>query len=236
MKRNKILRTAAILLALVLISTIAMTGTLAKYVATLDGASATVRAGLFKVTVEPGEETEALLTFAGAAIVNDSVLAYDDDAIIVPGTQFRAGGAFEIVNDSEVAVLVDVVPAATTWEALIDLQVGFEDIPLEFSFDEGVSWDTVADLVLALAGGNPSDLFAGANLSVVIPPQDSAPLAINVWVKWAYSVDAAQDIADTAVGLAQAGWDGTDFDADFALELNTLSVPFNITATQVEPA
>jgi len=126
MKRNKFQRAAAIILALVLVTTIGMTGTLAKYVSSFDGDTKTVRAGLFYVV-----GNTATLTFdmweGDGSDEETNVASYGDDLlpnpspidIIVPGMMLKAraaessGGADDvsratIYNYSEVDVKVAI--------------------------------------------------------------------------------------------------------------------------------
>jgi len=126
MKRNKFLRTAAVLLALVLVTTCGMVGTLAKYVESFNSATKTVRAGLFYVV---GDTTDLTFTeFEGSGSGADAqIKAYNDDAILVPGmvlapTTSPVSKAV-ITNYSEVSVKVAVtgvtIGGVKAWDGLL---------------------------------------------------------------------------------------------------------------------
>jgi hypothetical protein len=119
MKRNKALRIAAILMALVLVSTMGMVGTLARYTTDFDIESRTVRAGLFRVT-GPADLTTAVsfTRLQGDGDDDENVLAYGagtsnlggstGEDILVPGSIVRVDGPIEIRNLSEVAVRISL--------------------------------------------------------------------------------------------------------------------------------
>ena len=108
MKRNKTLRIAAILLALVLVSTCGMVGTLAKYVTDFDMTTNWVRAGLFKVDKE-GDFTAALgvTLLDGDGSTETNAKKYDGGLnIIVPGSIVTFDDDLTIKNFSEVDVKI----------------------------------------------------------------------------------------------------------------------------------
>jgi len=153
MKRNKFLRTAAIVMALVLITTCGMVGTLAKYVEGFTSDTKTVRAGVFWVK---GDTTT--LTFdawEGDGLgPDDQIGKYGtNETILVPGmrlipTKYAAAvpsvspeveaSRAVIENLSEVAVRVQVTGATISdgWDGLL------------FSID-GSTWEPLGDNVTA---------------------------------------------------------------------------------------
>ena len=196
MKRNKTLRIATILLALVLVSAIGMAGTLARYIADFDGASVAVRAGRFNVEVDDDLSDAftwgALLVYDGS---NDNEFAESGDDIIVPGSQLRADGAITVFNDSEVAVRVTI----------IDIEIESFISFLEFSIDEGATWESDVD-----------DLDWD-DLTLDIAAGDTEDLEIDLWVRWA--TDVAIDADDSA---------HTDYAGEDAFELT-----FRLHAAQI---
>jgi len=207
MKRNKVLRIAIVLLALVLVSTLGMTGTLARYVAEFDGASATVRAGLFRVTVDdttPAALSPVLYRFNDDGTVAPTLAASSNgDNIIVPGTLFKADSAFTVYNDSEVAVDIGLALPANPETFLSGFTTTAGAAALQFSFNEGGAWHTIAEL-----GAAPGGFDLGAALlptPIVLAPGASDDLDISVWVRWVFSVNAAADEdIDTVIGLRAA--------------------------------
>jgi len=213
MKRNKILRTAAILLALVLISTCAMTGTLARYVQVFEGKeSQLVRAGVFDVLIDD----EVTIDLDKTASTMDH---WDNDEdIIVPGATLVLKGSFDIINNSEVDVDVDLIDD----EECITFQgfSGVTDAVTVNSIDLDTLGLTLADLNasvggVAVASGTPIRVLYSETVTVDIEltldwDEDGCELG-----------DDVGDSVDTPIGL----------DA----EANTISIVLNLAAAQVLP-
>ncbi|MBR5253274.1 MAG: hypothetical protein IKV39_05305 [Clostridia bacterium] len=112
MKKNKMMRLAAILLVGVLFTTSVIGGTFAKYVTTESG-SDTARVAKFGVTVEADsftmfktdyEKTDTSATLIGT----NSVSSSDGDKLLAPGTS-GSFGTIAITGTPEVAVDVAIV-------------------------------------------------------------------------------------------------------------------------------
>ena len=240
MKRNKILRIATVLLALVLVSTIGMVGTLARYVYEFDELeSARVRAGLFRVVAEGDFEEVVDVTLYDwqTGLEEDAAEMYDDDEyyvqIIVPGSMVGLAGTVEVRNYSEVVVDIDIV------DFDLDL-LGFDntDGRLQFAVAEDaleavdvatVWYDTFEDLldnedlddILAVVDG---DYIAVTADGVRLPAIDGwAEIELNVFVRWVFGVYDVNDgwcedvdDDDTAIGEAQA--DALLADADLCAD------------------
>lgn len=116
MKKNKMMRVASALLVAVLLSTCAISGTFAKYVATGSG-SDSARVAKWGVAIETENfsmftkeyaTNDATATFEGAYSVQSS----NSDNVLAPGTKGEFAN-IAITGTPEVAVEVAVVPTVT---------------------------------------------------------------------------------------------------------------------------
>jgi hypothetical protein len=178
MKRNKSLRIAAILLALVMVSVIGMAGTLARYTATFaDVSSTTIRAGIFRVEANADSAEFELEAFLGG------VEGIDGEIVIVPGSTIKLTGDILIDNLSEVDV--EIVPTATIVVTGFDVAGGSE---LQFSND-GIDFTLTS--TQAAAG-----LFDAGDLNVAAG--DDETLVPNLYIRWPVAGN------NTAAGTANA--------------------------------
>jgi len=195
MKRNKFLRIATVLMALVLVSSLGMVGTLARYVTALEGITSTVvRAGAFDVSIDIDEldwEYEE----------EDHIKITDGDFIIVPGAVITISGAINIVNDSEVCIQVGVDPDAAAPFTFGD----FLDAIVEIYDTDEEEWVPISEADLTLAHILSGDIDDGV---IYIEYDDSADLEIEIKLRWTSDAaelgDAYDDYEDTLVV-----WDGT---------------------------
>ena len=185
MKKNRMMRTASVLLVAVLLSTCAISGTFAKYTSTVtDSDSVTVAKWSVKVN---GTEI---------AVANPSVIfnlfdtntQYDEDGNdvtagkIAPGT--KGSFNFKVQNTSEVSVKYTITFTATFPE-------GIDSTRFKFYSDENMQNELVA------ANGK----YTAAN-AVEIEVADSVEKTVNVYWQWTFGEDAN----DTTLGiLAQNG-------------------------------
>ncbi|MCL2445521.1 MAG: hypothetical protein FWD06_01975 [Oscillospiraceae bacterium] len=229
MKRNKTIRIAIVLLALVMVSTIGMATTLARYVDTLDGTAITVRAGRWNVVTTPGFAFAATMTHSNHdGTAAGTIQSHNTEVIIVPGTQVAFSApttGLNVDNNSEVPV--DVALASIN----VPAPAGFAGIPLEFRLVTNdaattTAWDTHAQLLLDITAflAVPANTVLtttpiAANTTNVNVPAANFP---SVEVRWAFHQTPAQDVLDTAVGATQFT----------APTTNTLSVTFNLRAQQ----
>ncbi|MDR2687030.1 MAG: hypothetical protein LBB75_04700 [Oscillospiraceae bacterium] len=240
MKRNKVLRTAAILLALVLISTCAMTGTLAKYVKAFDDASATlVRAGKFGVTMTD-------------FVVDMNAVAYDfqsgyrsagTDLIIVPGLAVKVVGTFSVTNASEVDVEIQIPAGA----ADLITPKNFTGANLEYALDNAGAAGTFTDDPTTFT---LTDLLGVTTSTVVIPANTTAAqdYTVTLWIKWipdgedfmkanpAYDPDGPSDPDLNPVQIPREATDPDDTDTTIGL-VGTDIIEFTmpLVAVQVLP-
>jgi hypothetical protein len=239
MKRNKTLRIATILLALVLVSTLAMVGTLARYVTTVeDLETGRVRAGLFRVVAGDDEIPIAMATnlFDGDFTAEEHVAQYTESTldIIVPGTIVEATAVVSVANYSEVDVRlevagIDIGDAADGWESVLLFSTGPAEgtdgsEPADWNWQEDVAdldaseFDFDEVTIPALAGSAASEEFE-----------------FTIFILWPFiSQDEAEDCdyqdgelgldgvssanddeADTEIGEAQADFFLDDDDNSF---------------------
>lgn len=225
MKRNKVLRTAAIIMALVLVSTCGMVGTLAKYVDTFATNSGTVRAGLFKVT---GPDTSTVVfdatIYDGNNGTEDEAQAYAGLAanknIIVPGTIIKVNG-FPVVNYSEVDVRVTIGDLAFVVNGATEK---FDNELLLFS-----TTGTAGSFTKTLKAATSTDILGGTNAYMDLKSKPAAVAAGDTsnegstsefYILWPFAQDAKNeagaaskdavasrntDTEDTKIGKDQAG-------------------------------
>lgn len=229
MKRNKTLRIAIVLLALVMVSTIGMASTLARYVDTINGTAVVVRAGIWDVDLDEDFEFEAAMSITAAADrvggAATGVAARNDDIIIVPGTTISFGApeaGLIVENNSEVPA--DIVFAGATVTV-----VGFTgvlDTALQFRIDDG-AWGTLAQANTALEtlAANAADSIIDTVAADSTATVSAADFPV-IQARWAFEIDGAQNTADTAVGSGQP----------LALSTNTISVVYNLRAQQAAAA
>ena len=210
MKTNKVMRAAALMLSLTLVSSCFVGGTFAKYVSEATGTdTARVAKWAFEVN---DEDITAKNTFTfdlfetvkdTGNTSEDDVTAADSDQIIAPGTE----GSFDIKleNLSEVSAKYAVDYTVTN----------AANVPILFSVD-GTNWKTTLDDVLA--ADNVKLNANGGNTTITVRwqwPYEQANVPANVTPDTYESSDAA----DTALGI-----DGTD----------TVTVIAKVTATQID--
>lgn len=224
-KENKALRISAIVLALVLITTCLVSGTLAKYVTSADN-SASARVAVFGVTITPSSTAtfgDKYLAVAGGNIVSadgaatvTTVVASDGDNVVAPGTKGTAAG-FTVAGTPEVDV-------ALAYDCTVTYSDGWSDgtnpyYPIKYTLYKNgtaVSGATAVDAatIHTKVAALSTTVDAGTDLSTVD--------AYTIGWEWAFSPDAATDVKDTALGNAAAAGD------------ITVSIAFTMSATQVD--
>jgi len=207
MKRNNTLRIAIVLLALVLVSSIGMAGTLARYVDVARVGSATVRAGLWQVRVG-AETTTATTTFTlpvgtlsyhGAAAATARIGDHSDNLnILIPGSSLQVGGNIEVFNFSEVPADISLGNVTVSGLATsANLRFGL-------TLDEArgaTPITTAAALQTALA-----DAVGGAGSALTIPANTTTAtnVPVSFFVYWPFQLTTTQDEADTVLGSGAA--------------------------------
>ncbi|MBQ7346366.1 MAG: hypothetical protein IJW55_00245 [Clostridia bacterium] len=208
MKKNKMMRLAAIVMMLTLLTTCAISGTFAKYV-TKASASDTARVAKWDITYN-NDNLEDTITFDLFNTMKDNdgttnesetdvAKSTSDIAIIAPGTS----GSFEIKlkNDSEVAAKYTV--------ALSAVETG-GDIPIEYALSNDTDTTWTSDISTLTQTNSRFEMDEEAT--------------ITVYWRWVFENGTdttleTNDGNDTTLGLA-----GTA----------TVTVTANITVTQID--
>ena len=182
MKKESIMRLGLATLAITMISTSLLSGTLAKYTGTVTGSdTATVAKFAYDVT----DGTTAIEGKTDINIFNYPTTGLVVDGKIAPG----AGGTFNIVTTNTSEVLVD--------DTLVFTEENTGIIPVYYTFDGNNYSDVVVDGTTAIAG----DLAA---MSTAISVKNTSLAMTNgtatytIGWNWATTSDAA----DTAIGTA----------------------------------
>lgn len=172
---NKVFKIAVVLLITAMLTGVLVSNTLAKYTTSFSG-SDTARVARFEVTSTGFNEGAVDLfdfTYGTSVTSTENVLA--------PGTS----GSIELVfdNASEVSVAVSSLTLSETNAA---------GVPIEYSVDNTNFY---------AAGAAALDSALASVLSETLAPGESTS-AVSVYWRWVFSSGAAQDAADTALGLA----------------------------------
>lgn len=193
MKKNYVMRIAAVLLVLVLLSTCVVSGTFAKYV-TAGNASDSATIAKWGVKVEANDSTVATVKEVGGAD-EAQVKSATPKVILAPGTEVAKLADFTISGTPEVAVNVSY--AANLVLADWTLDGGAYYCPLEINVNGtvlvGKDYTSMADFEAAVEAkiAALSDNYAvGTDLSTLVGPQVS--------IAWAFN--GGNDTADTYLG------------------------------------
>lgn len=230
MKKNVMMRVAAMLLVCVLASTCGISGTFAKYVTS---ASSTETARVAKFGVVVTSEVDGLFskTYASdSAYVGNTVISTTE--VVAPGTKNETGVKFSVTGTPEVAVNVQfnltvnkdvIVPAAddtyldwTTGNNTTDkFNLADDYTPVVFTLTYGSTTvtGTLTDIKNHLTSIS-TDYAAGTNLGTTFG---------QFTLTWAW-VFNGNDQADTLLGNIAAEVDttayaGVSYEIDFEVEL-----------------
>ena len=219
MKKNKMMRLAAILLVCVLMTTSVISGTFAKYVSSASGTD-TARVAkwdvVYKDNVNGGEvdisgnDTVSFDLFntvyeVDAATAEEHVAKGTGTMIIAPGT----GGKFAltVTNNSEVDASIK-----------LELSESAHALPIEYSLDGTTYYADFTEINTANAAIALKYIGGGTTTK-----------DITVYWRWAFTGDQSTnfkttqtDLTDTAAGVAAQ-------DAD-----QTITITATITATQID--
>jgi hypothetical protein len=220
MKRNKAMRIAIVLLALVLVSTMGMVGTLARYAETLDAVeSNVVRAGLWRIGGTANVSLGAALrTYNDSANVDPlkaSQYTPDGDRkMIVPGTLIKADQPFTIQNFSEVAV--DLAITGLTLEGATAAFLAQLEFAIAAAGPYAGPGLTLAEINTWLTNNSAAILGAAATTTLAPKVGVTAPITPNLFIRWAFDDDSEVNadrtptnvldgsLIDTPIGKAQA--------------------------------
>ena len=180
MKKNAMLKIAAVLLVAVLLTTCAISSTFAKYVSTKGTQTARARVAKWGVTTEMALNSDFGMTYGSNG---DAGRVVADSGVVAPGTMGKLEFEYTISGSTEVSGKIEFDVVVTN----------DREIPLVFSLD-GSTYDlTAADLEdeLALADitFEPGETFADTKYTGVK----------EIYWMWDYEVSAAQDLKDTAL-------------------------------------
>jgi hypothetical protein len=230
--RVKVFKIAMLLLVLALVSTVMISGTLAKYTSEYSGQD-TALVARWSFGAESGQ-TDDLKELSGSDTQDLALFdhKYDqhinqkdgDDYIIAPGVD----GEFIL----QMSYLADVDADV---EITIEKADGSAEVPVKYSVDE-IEWVGLEDLAGKIADSIVAEKDFANDLSPAVAGKfrisrvgsdnnEAHKITQTVKWKWDYSVDADGDTTDTALGEASA-------DAE-----NRISYGIKITlkATQVTP-
>jgi len=181
MKRNKTLRIAIVLLALVMVSTIGMAGTLARYVSDINATAQAVRAGRWHIAYGDGFALTTALTPVGAGNTITPDPASANTNIIVPGSLVRVSGTASITNNSEVPAEIFLESFSLANNNTRILFSSYD--PDHANFTE---WQTAAVFQAAFASTALATLQPGATTN--------PPLAITFYAYWTFQqANVAED-------------------------------------------
>lgn len=210
MKKNYMMRLAAVLLVLVLLSTCVISGTFAKYVTTgsaYDGA--TVAKWGVEITAA-GQDAKVLDTLDGN---EEAHIISNTGNKLAPGTK-GSFGTISVSGKPEVAVSVEYDATVTVTGWTINTDEYYCPVVVKVNDD-------------VVAAGTDAATFA-ANIKAAIEKLSKASVtagtdlaqSIEITWEWAFSVDNATDLKDTALGDL-----GT---------LPSISVEITATVTQID--
>lgn len=177
MKKNAMLKIAAVLLVAVLLTTCAISSTFAKYVseASSDEASARVAKWGVTTTMTLSDENDFSHTYGtGDKLV--SAFGGEGDKVVAPGTSGTLTFSYALSGKSEVSGIVN-----------FNIEVeNPADIPLQFSLNGGSTWvDWDSDEITVA-----SKKFA---------PGQSLSAAEDIDIMWRWLFERGNDGADTAL-------------------------------------
>ena len=197
MKKNAMLKIAAILLVAVLLTTCAISATFAKYVTAKEYAGASARVAKWGVSVDvTGTPFAKIYSLGGNQVV------FGAEEVVAPGTQ----------GEDVITITVDATQAEVAYEILSELKVDFTGdwtangatyIPIVFTIDvdgteSTVNFDGATDV--ANASQTITDEINEAVSAAA--SYEKATAAKVVKISWAW--DEGDDAADIAGLLASA--------------------------------
>lgn len=243
MKKNVMMRLAAILLVCVLASTCGISGTYAKYV-TSDTGSDVARVAKFgvKVVIDGDSsfkneyKTHDTGTYSGAV----SVKSVDDANVVAPGTSSEdvdGGVTFTITGTPEVATKIDIeftvnhdiylgagtYSDPTTTDNTDSFEVKTDYYPVKFTLKN-------SDGTFEVTGNLAKIKEEFEELSNTYDP--NATLDETYTLTWAWVFETGNDAADTMLGNLAAG-EGWNIDEVTNYDVN-IDYTLKITVTQVD--
>ena len=221
MKKNRMMRLAAVLLIAVLLTTSVISGTFAKYT-TSASSDDTARVAYWGFQSFNSMDITGLFDKA-----YDNVKSFDEVDVIAPGTTNSKTFTFawdESVKDGGNAIGVTGPEVAYDFTVSVDGSTCDPEIAnnanIQWKLDNGAwgDWGTLLANIKALSG-DPSGTkqYAPGQLPSAFTATDDVHTI--AW-QWVFYTDNAADVVDTALGNAD--------------ELNNVTIKITINATQVD--
>jgi len=221
--KNKFMRVAIIMMALVLVTSCFVGSTFAKYITDADGAD-NARVALFGVELSAEDGAFATTyaledTLETNAVITNSVSSSDADKLVAPGTD----GAFSnitMTGTPEVAVRVTYAATVELSNWYINTDEYYCPIVITVGTEEiyGLDYSSAADFATAIEDeitGYTAEYAPGTDLSAV----DGADLALS----WAWAFEGSDqlqtDEKDTLIGNIGA---------------DTISIDVSVTVEQID--
>ena len=205
MKKTRTMRMAAVLFALVLITSCFVGNTFAKYVASGE-ATDTARVAKFGVTIVADNTTDGMFKKEYAKEDSEyngtlSVVSSTEDKVLAPGTEGNVGG-FSITGTPEVAVRIKYTVDTfnlTGWTV-----AGTSDNEFYCPIIFKIGTETVDGLTFTDADSLVAAVKAKIEKTVDVDAKTSLASSndISITWEWPFSTSAANDVKDTALGDA----------------------------------
>ena len=211
MKKNAMMKIAAILMVAVLLTTCAISSTFAKYV-TADESSDAARVAAFGVTVKTDFSTLFASKYDKAdtdlSVNADGSLSYEINDLVAPGTKGGVAEASKIEGKPEVAVLVKTEAEVDLGDSWYVPETKTSDTaskfycPLKFTIDtttviDGRTYTKVEDLEAAIVAA-----IEGVSSKEYAPNENLTGTAHDVSIEWEWAVEVLTgdpQAADTEV-------------------------------------
>ena len=226
MKKNAMLKIAAILMVAVLLTTCAISSTFAKYT-TSDKDAATARVAKFGVDVTVGLEDLFKTNYDGTVDSNDTGLDVQFDSkvgdpskisvsdVVAPGTKTEAYATISATGTPEVDVKI-------TYSAKVNLVNWSYDkdgsdteyCPLVFTVNgkelkvngTDLNGDTIADVealetaIEEAVAAKIVNVEANTDLSTKLQEKEGEAFKYNLEIGWSWAFESGHDVEDTALG------------------------------------
>lgn len=219
MKKNTMMRLAAVMLMCVLLTTSVVGGTFAKYV-TSDWEQDKARVAKWGVDVDVEADTAFATAYGkdSATSIAQTVVSSTSDKLLAPGTKGTLCTAY-ITGKPEVAVHITKTPTLVLngWE--VD---GTYYCPIVITVDDtsfyGLDFNSAAEFIAAVTDALTADYEVGPNTALTVYNK--------VEWSWAFAGGHAEqtDENDTALGNTAADPTKDDITIDFKYEITVTQV------------
>ncbi len=228
MKKNAMLKIAAILMVAVLLTTCAISSTFAKYTTSAES-SATARVAKFGVTVNVGLEDlfktsyddtvagdgTSEVTFSTEKVGDENVITVSD--VVAPGTKTDAYATITASGTPEVDVEItysakvnlvnwsytDPETSSTVNYCPLVFTVNGKELKVNGTDLDGDSIDNVSELETAIeaaVAAKTVNVEANTNLATKLQEKDGEAFKNNLEIGWSWAFEGGDDVGDTALG------------------------------------